>query len=109
MTTKPTTHIEFIVEQVRVATDYQLNKRILREHILTELHLPYNNGMFKVTPDLLAFLATWPDDTLYLEDIYQNPIEVKREELLDLARQHYQSVLNTWHQQHEELKKIRKV
>ncbi len=109
MTTNPTTHIERIVEQVRVATDYQLNKRILRERILTELHLPYNNGMFKVTPDLLAFLATWPDDTLHLEDVYQNPIEVNRDELLDLARQHYQSVLNTWHQQHEELKKIRKV
>ena len=109
MITKSTTQIDHIVEQVRQATDYQINKRILRERILTELHLPYNNGMFKVTTDLLAFLATWPDDTLYLEDVYQNPIEVKREELLDLARQHYQSVLNTWHQQHEELKKIRKV
>ena len=108
MTTTPT-QIERIVEQVRVATDYQINKRILRERILTELHLPYNNGMFKVTTDLLAFLATWPDDILYLEDIYQNPIEVNRDELLGLARQHYQSVLNTWHQQHEELKKIRKV
>jgi hypothetical protein len=108
MTTN-TTQISRIVEQVKIATDYQINKRILRERILTELHLPYNNGMFKVTPDLLAFLATWPDDTLYLEDVYQNPIEVKREELLDLARQHYQSVLNTWHQQHEELKRIRKV
>ena len=108
MTTN-TTQIGRIVEQVKIATDYQINKRILRERILTELHLPYNNGMFKVTPDLLAFLATWPNDTLYLEDVYQNPIEVKREELLDLARQHYQSVLNTWHQQHEELKRIRKV
>ena len=108
MTTN-TTQIGRIVEQVKIATDYQINKRILRERILTELHLPYNNGMFKVTPDLLAFLATWPNDTLYLEDVYQNPIEVKREELLDLARQHYQSVLNTWHQQHEELKQIRKV
>ena len=108
MTTN-TTQIGRIVEQVKIATDYQINKRILRERILTELHLPYNNGMFKVTPDLLAFLATWPNDTLYLEDVYQNPIEVKREELLDLARQHYQSVLNTWHQQHEELKRIRKI
>ena len=98
-----------LVEQVKLATDYQINKRILRERVLTELHMPYNNGMFLLTPELLSFAATWPNDILYLEDTYQNPIEINRQEFLDKARAHYQQAMNEWHQKHEELKRIRKV
>ncbi len=102
-------NISNIVNQIKLSTNYQTNKRILREKILTDLHMPYNNGMFKITPELLAFVATWPDDILYIEDIYQNPIQIEREEFLIKARAHYQQAMNEWHQQHEELKRIRKV
>ncbi len=101
--------INDLVKSVRLATDYQKNKRILKEKITTDLHLPYNNGLFKITPELLAFVTTWPDEILYIEDTYENPIEINREEFTNLARQHYQAVMNTWHQQHEELKRIRRI
>ena len=98
-----------IAAQIKLATDYQTNKRILREKILRDLHIPYNGGMFLVTRDLLSFLATWDSHELYLEDTFQNPIKIDRQELLNLARQQYQSVMNAWHQQHYELKQIRKL
>ena len=103
------TDLENLVAQVKQATDYQSNKRLLKEKIQTDLHLPYNNGLFKISPELLAFVATWPLDVLYLEDVYQNPIEIDRQIFLVIAQQHYQKVMNTWHQQHDELKKIRKI
>lgn len=98
-----------LVKSVRLATDYQKNKRILKEKITTDLHMPYNNGLFKISQELIAFVATWPDDILYIEDTYENPIEIIREDFLAKARQHYQSAMNEWHQQHEELKRIRRV
>jgi len=101
--------INQLVEQVRLATDYQINKQILREKILTDLHVPYNGGLFFVTTNLIGFLTTWPDATVYLEDTYHNPIEVNRIELLTLCREHYQQVMNRWHQEHAELKQIRKI
>ncbi len=101
--------VEQIVEQVKVATDFQINKRILRERILTDLHMPYNNGMFKITPEILAFVSTWPLEVLYLEDTYQNPIEIDKQVFLVKAQQHYHTVMNDWHEQHEELKRIRKI
>ena len=104
-----TTEIKTLVNEVKQATDYQINKRILKEKIKTDLHLAYNNGMFLVSQELLAFVATWPDEKLYLEDTYENPIEVTKEEFLYLARMHYQTVMNTWHQQHADLKRIRKI
>lgn len=98
-----------LVEQVKQSTDYQINKRILREKIQTDLHFAHNGGMFKVTPELLAFVHSWPINELYLEDTYQNPIEIDKQVFLVMAQQHYQKVMNRWHQEHTELKRIRRV
>lgn len=103
------TTIDSLVAEIRQATDFQANKRTLREKIQTDLHFPYNGGLFKVTPELLAFVKTWPVDELYLEDVYENPIKIDRQVFLVTAQQHYQTVMNTWHQQYEELKTKRRI
>jgi hypothetical protein len=105
------TEINKLAEAVRLATDYQTNKRILREKIQTDLHFAESGGLFKITPELLAFVASWPEevDQMFLEDVYGNPIEISRHTFLIRAQQHYQMVMNRWHQQHGELKKLRKV
>ena len=104
-------NINEIVEQVRLATDYQINKEILREKILTDLHVPYNGGLFKVTPEIIMFanLQTL-NENFYLEDVYHNPIHIVNPiEFTKLCNEHYQKVMNRWHQEHNELKQIRKV
>jgi hypothetical protein len=103
------TEIEKLTAEVRRATDYQANKKLLREKIQTDLHFAHGGGLFKITPALLAFVQGWPVDELYLEDTYENPIQIDRQVFLIQAQQHYQQVMNTWHQQHAELKKIRRV
>ena len=102
-------NIDSLVEEIKLATDFQINKQILREKIQTDLHMTHNGGMFKITLELLAFVKTWPVDELYLEDTYQNPIKIDRQVFLIKAQQHYQAVMNEWHNEHEKLKKIRKV
>lgn len=104
-----TTDIDDLVDEIRLATDYQKNKKILREKIQTDLHIPHNDGLFKVTPELIGFIKTWPVDELYLEDVYENPIQIDKQVFLVQAQQHYQTVMNRWHQAHAELKKIRKI
>jgi hypothetical protein len=101
--------LDDLVAEMRLATDFQINTRILREKIQTDLHMTHNGGMFKITPELLAFVKTWPVDELYLADVYENPIKIDRQTFLVTAQQHYQTVMNTWHQEYENLKKIRKI
>jgi len=101
--------IEEIVEQIKQSTDYQINKRILREKIQGDLHFAYNGGLFKSSPELIAFLQCWDDNELVIEDTYQTPVKINRVELLTLCKQHYQTALNFWHVQHEELKRVRKI
>lgn len=104
-----TASINEIVDQIRQATDFQINRRLLKEKIMADLHLPYNNGLFKISPQLIAFVSTWPNEELFLEDSYENPIPIKRTEFLNLAIQHYNTQMNLWHSQYEQIKRIRKI
>ena len=100
---------EELVAQIKTATDYQVNKQLLREKILTDLHLAYNGGLFLLDPAIMSFVTTWPESELFLEDVYNNPIKIQRDEFLTQAREQYHSVMNSWHIQHEELRRVRKI
>lgn len=101
--------IDQLITQIKQSTDYQINKKILREKIQTDLHFAYNGGLFKSSPELISFLVCWTSDEVFIEDTYQNPIKVNRQEFLELCTQHYQTAMNSWHIQHDELKRTRKV
>jgi hypothetical protein len=103
--------IEKIKSAIKRSTDYQINKEILREKILTDLHVPYNGGLFKVTPEIIMFanLQTL-NENFYLEDVYHNPIHIVNPiEFTKLCNEQYQKVMNRWHQEHNELKRLRKI
>jgi hypothetical protein len=103
------TDINQLLNEIRLATDFQINKKLLREKISTDLHITHNGGMFKLTPELFAFVKAWNSNELYLEDCYQNPIKVDKESFLTVAEQHYHQVMNRWHNEYEKLKTIRKI
>ena len=105
------TELNNLVTQIKQATDYQINKRILREKIQTDLHFAYNGGLFKADPAIYSFVLLWKGDldALFIEDIYNNPIKIIQEEFIELCTQHYQTVMNEWHIQHEEIKRARKL
>jgi hypothetical protein len=102
-------NLEQITQQIQKATDYQTNKRILREKIQTDLHFTYNGGLFKASPELFSFVTNWPQEELFLEDTYNNPIKVQRADFLELCGQYYQMAMNTWYIQHEEIRRARKI
>lgn len=102
-------NINSLVDEVRLATNFQINKKVLYEKIQTDLHMPYNNGLFKISPELLACVFVWPGDVMYLTDIYQNPVEINCKEFAEKAQQHYQMVMNRWHNEYNQLKQIRKI
>lgn len=101
--------IDQLLDQIKQSTDFQVNKKILREKTQADLHFTYNSGLFKASMDLIAFVDSWDADELYLQDVYENPIKISRSEFLTLAKQHYQTAMNSWHIQYETLKQIRKV
>lgn len=99
-----------LVAEIRQATDYQNNRRLLREQVQQDLLVTHGDGLFRASPELICFLEIWSsEDEVYLEDVYENPICCNRAELLERCREQYQKVMNRWHVRHEELRKIRKI
>ena len=96
-----------LIAHARTRFDHVTARRVLKEKYQARLLFAHNGGMFRVTPELLAFVKTWPVDTIYLEDLYENPIEVDRQVFLVTAQQHWQMQMNAWHNEFEELNKKR--
>jgi hypothetical protein len=90
------------------AFNHALYRKQLRERIQADLVFTENGGMFKITPELLAFVQTWPVDEMYLEDIHGNPVQLSKQTFLVRAQQHYQTTMNAWHIEFEKSKKIRR-
>lgn len=98
---------ENIVAHARARFDHESAKRILKEKYQAKLIFAHNGGMFRATPELLAFVQSWPIAELYLQDLYSNPIEVDKQVFLVKLQQHYHEQMNAWHVEFAELSKQR--
>ena len=96
-----------IVAHARARFDHEAAKRVLREKYQAKLIFAYNGGMFRVTPELLAFVQSWPIEELYLKDLYDNPVEVDKQVFLVKIQQHYHEQMNAWHIEYTEMMKKR--
>ena len=96
-----------LIVHSRARFDHVTARRILKEKYQARLLFAHNGGMFRVTPELLAFIAYWPINELYLEDLYGNPIEVDRSVFQIQAQQHFHQQMNAWHAEFAELNKKR--
>ena len=98
---------ENLVAHARARFDHESAKRVLKEKYQAKLIFAHNGGMFRASPELLAFVQSWPIEELYLQDLYDNPIEVDKQVFLIKLQQHYQEQMNAWHVEFTELSKQR--
>ena len=101
--------IEDTLNEIKKSTDYQVNKRTLREKITNDLHIIHSGGLFLVNMELIAFLSIMTDEDIIIQDVYGNPVKVNRASILNDAIEKYRSITNAWHQEHEALRQIRKI
>ena len=88
--------------------EHAVAKRNLKERIEAELHITHNGGMFRAEQNLIAFLNSWEDNSLYMIDMYDNPIQVDRKTLLTEAKRANQYAINSYYTQYEQLKTTRR-
>lgn len=102
---------ETFEEFARQRLDHNRQRLTLKEQQEQRLTITYNGGQFRITVELMALLATWPaDELLYLVDDYDNPVKITDAcDMLIHCRERWYEVMNDWHNQHEELKKVRRV
>jgi len=96
-------------EWADLKADFETNRLTLKERVSEELHVPYNGGLFKAGPEMIAFLSSslWLDE-ICVEDSYGNPIKINPKELVKILGEAYTEAMNSWLIEFEELKRIRK-
>ena len=99
-------------EQIRTISKrkylHQLAKLANKENHEAQLLITVNGGTFRITPELIAFLAV-PDlpITIYLLDTYENPVELDRKEFLASCIERYNTVMQSWWDANEQINKQR--
>ena len=64
-------------------------------------------GLWKASPELIAFLNAMDDNFVILIDNFDNPVQVNREELLTVVKNTYQKVMLDWYKEWKELESKR--
>jgi hypothetical protein len=99
-------------DQLKNLADAQFERsaytKTLRESIYARLTVAHNGGLFSITTSLIAFLAAMPGDEIVVEDIYNNPIRVKRQQLLEQAKNQYVEIMLEWNTELDKSNRIRR-
>lgn len=90
-------NIELIKKTSRTKYLHSLAKISAKENHESQLLIPLSGGVFRASPELIGFLSVEDlGDTVILLDIYENPINVNRLELLSLCINTYKTTMNSW-------------
>ena len=98
---------EQLIAHGRARFDHVAARRLLKEKYQAKLTFAHAGGMWCAGPELINILATVPPGDAVLLDLYENPVQVRPEELRGLAMQRWQEQMNAWLVEHNELSKKR--
>lgn len=101
------------VKRARDRFSHSDSRQYLIEKYQNKLQITYEGSLFKVTLELIVILRQpilpnlAVDDTVIVLDVYNNPVKVNRQELLDLVTETYNTVMSEWHEEYTELSTLR--
>jgi hypothetical protein len=96
-----------LIAHARARFDHVAAKRVLKEKYEARMIFAHAGGMWRAGPELINILATVPPGDAVLLDLYENPVQVRPEELRGLAMLRWQEQMNAWLVEHDELSKQR--
>jgi hypothetical protein len=92
-----------LIEQIKKSNDITVSKLAVKEKKDIELQILYNDGLFKITPQLISFISVWPKDTVYIEDCCEKPIIINKQEFLEIIVSTYDNAMNKFHEEYNKI------
>lgn len=68
----------------------------LKETYESKLIVEHRGGTFLAKPELIAFLNSWGEEEVHVEDMYNNPILANRISLLEQIKVAYRTASAHW-------------
>jgi hypothetical protein len=97
-----------LISEARARFNHNAAKAQLKDKYEGKLIIADQGGLWKATPELISFLNSAADDNfVILIDNFDNPVQVDREQLLNVLKSTYQKVMLDWHKEWKELESKR--
>ena len=100
--------MENLSNTIKRRFDHEASRQALKEKYEAKLLFAHQGGMFTAGPTLITLLASIEDiEDPTILDVYNNPTQVNRQELLTHAKQRWQEQMNAWSAELAELSRQR--
>lgn len=96
-----------IYQTARARFEHAAARKALREKYEAKMTFAHSGGMWRAGSDLITVLKACPDKTAVILDIYDNPVEIDVDTMIQQAQQRWQEQMNGWLAEYNELNRQR--
>ena len=96
-----------LIAEAKARFNHNSAKAQLKDKYDGKFIIADQGGLWKATPELIAFLNAVDDNFVVLIDNFDNPVQVKREDLLKVLKYTYQKTMLDWYKEWKEIESKR--
>jgi len=96
-----------LILEAKARFSHNSTKAYLKDKYNSKLIVAEQGGLWKVTPELIGFLASSTDEIVILIDSFENPVLVNRIALHDVLYKAYNDTMQLWYSEWKELESKR--
>jgi hypothetical protein len=92
-----------LISEAKARFNHNSAKAQLKDKYDGKFIIAEQGGLWKATPELIAFLNALDDNFVILIDNFNNPVQVNRDQLLSILKDTYQKVMIEWYKEWKEI------
>ena len=92
-----------LISEAKARFNHNSAKAQLKDKYDGKFIIAEQGGLWKATPELIAFLNALNDNFVILIDNFNNPVQVNRDQLLSILKDTYQKVMFEWYKEWKEI------
>lgn len=99
--------VQSLLAESKARFEHNSAKAYLKEKYESKLIVADQGGLWRADQQTISFLASLTYINLVMIDTFGNPVEVNRQQLLDVLVSTYIEVMQEWHKEWQELESKR--
>jgi hypothetical protein len=96
-----------LISEAKARFNHNSAKAQLKDKYDGKFIIAEQGGLWKATPEIIAFLNAMDDNFVILIDNFNNPVQVNREQLLSVLKDTYHKVMLDWYKEWKEIETVR--
>jgi hypothetical protein len=92
-----------LISEAKARFNHNSAKAQLKDKYDGKFIIAEQGGLWKSSPELIAFLNALDDNFVVLIDNFNNPVQVNRDQLLTVLKDTYQKVMLEWYKEWKEI------